>query len=464
MSAGNVIERLLPWNRIDPGIRELVQNTSGPLCIACSGGPDSMALQALVRHYWKDRTCILLHYNHRVRKASEQEEADLLRFAEQEHITIEVGHRPGNIGKTEAELREARYAFFQKMMRLHGASLLFLGHHQDDLFETVIMRLVRSSSLEGLIAPRAIHKTQHYTKVRPLLNFPKKDLISVCDALRIPYFTDSTNDSDDYLRNRVRHHILGAFDAVFCGTNWRKGFAETCSILAMHRDFLKTQETHFFDKNNACNSAGACEFYCECALPEKRIFLQKWLEEQNVNVRFELMEQILELWHSGESFSINLDSNHILRCKNGRLFLAKTEAVVPQSFQVFWRCGSVFMPNGYILDIKQKPFTPALYEKLASKQWDQTGAFVGDAEQLQLPLCVRHWQPGDAYVPFGKKHAKKVKDLFSAHKIVLACKHQLPIICDKTGGIAWIPGLPPADAFKVTPETKMCIFLFYRKA
>ena len=464
MSAENVIERLLPWNRIDSGIKELVKNTSGPLCIACSGGPDSMALQALIRHYWKDRTCILLHYNHRVRKASEQEETELLRFAGQEHIKIEVGHRPENIGETEAELREARYAFFQKMMRLHGASLLFLGHHQDDLFETVIMRLVRGSSLEGLIAPRAIHKTQHYTKVRPLLNFPKKDLISLCDALGIAYFTDSTNNSDSYLRNRVRHHILNAFDSVFCGTNWRKGFAETCSILAMHRDFLKQEETRFFDKNNTCDSTGACEFYCECTLQEKRIFLQKWFEKQNIHVRFELLEPILERWHSGEDFSINLDLNHLLMCKNGRLSLKKTEAVVPQSFQLFWRHGSVFMPDGYVLDTKLKPFTPALYEQLASKQWDQSYAFAGDAEKLPFPLCVRHWQLGDAYVPFGKKHAKKVKDLFSARKIAVACKHQLPVICGKTGAIAWIPGLPPADAFKVTRETKMCIFLFYRKA
>jgi tRNA(Ile)-lysidine synthetase, N-terminal domain/tRNA(Ile)-lysidine synthetase, C-terminal domain len=464
MSFENVIDRLLPWNRVDSAIKKLVEATPGPLCIACSGGPDSMALLLLVRHYWKGRACILLHYNHGIRKASETEESELRRFAEQQNIKIEVGHRPGNVGKTEGELREARYAFFRKMMRLHGASLLFLGHHQDDLFETVLMRLVRGSSLDGLVAPRAIHKMPHYIKVRPLLNFSKKELLAVCDGLGIPYFTDSTNDSDDYLRNRVRHHILGKFDSVFQGINWRKGFAETCSILAMHRDFLKTQQARFLAENKLSASTGACEFYCECALPQKRILLEKWLEKQNLNVRFELMEQIWNKWNSGEDFTVNLDAACHLKCENGRLNLIKTDAAHNPSFQLSWQHGTVFMPNGYTLEIKQEPFSQALYEKLIAKQWDQSCAFVGDAERLQFPLWVRDWRPGDAYCPLGKAHTKKVKELFLAQGITGARKHQLPVICDRNGAIAWIPGLPPADEFKVTGETKMCIFLFYRKA
>ena len=464
MIVGSGIERLLPWNRVDSAIKKLVQATPGPLCVACSGGPDSMALLMLVRHYWNDRACILLHYNHRVREASEAEEAKLRRFADQQDIKIEVGHRPENVGKTEGELRVARYAFFQRMMRLHGATLLFLGHHQDDLFETVIMRLVRGSSLEGLIAPRPIHKTPHCVKVRPLLNFSKKELTAACDGLGIPYFTDSTNDSDDYLRNRVRHHILQHFDSVFHGTNWRKGFAETCSILAMHRDFLKEQEAYFLTKNEWDDSNGACELYCDCEPCKKRIFLEKWLEKQNINVRFDLIGQILDRWNLGKDFTINLDAKYSLKCKNVRLSLVKRESADRRSFRLFWRWGTVFMPNGYTLRIGKEPFSQALYDKLVAKRWDQSCAFVGDADQLQFPLWVRDWQPGDAYCPLGKMHIKKVKDLFSAQGITGECKHQLPVVCDKNGAIAWIPGLPPADAFKVTKKTKMCIFLFYREA
>ena len=464
MSAENVIDRLLPWNRIDSDIKKLVETTSGPLCIGCSGGPDSMALFLLVRYYWKNRRCILLHYNHRIREASEIEEAELKRFAEQQNIKIEIGHRSEDIGKTEGDLREARYGFFRKMMRLHGASLLFLGHHQDDLFETVLMRLVRGSSLEGLIAPRTVHKTPYYIKVRPLLNFSKKELMAVCNSLGMPYFTDSTNDSDDYLRNRIRHHVLGKFDSVFRGIHWRKGFAETCRILAMHRNFLKTQEARFLTENKLSTSSGACEFYCECALPEKRILLEKWFEKQKVNVRFELMDQIWDKWNSGENFAINLDAMRSLKCEDGRLTLLKRESAHRYTFHLSWQCGTVFMPNGYTLKIKREAFSQDLYEKLMGKQWDQTCAFVGDAGRLQDPLWVRDWRPGDAYCPLGKSHAKKVKELFLAQGITGERKYSLPVICDKNGAIAWIPGLPPADAFKVTRGTKMCIFLFYRKA
>ena len=136
----------------------------------------------------------------------------------------------------------------------------------------------------------------------------------------------------------------------------------------------------------------------------------------------------------------------------------------PPPFQVSWHCGTIFMPNGYRLDVKQESFSQALFEKLITKQWDQGCAFVGDAERIEFPLCVRNWQPGDAYCPLGKTYAKKVKDLFLAQGITGERKHQLPVVCDKNGAIAWIPGLPPADTFKVTKTTKMCIFLFYRKA
>lgn len=464
MNAENIIHRLLPWNRVDSNIKRLVQVTPGPLCVACSGGPDSMALFALVKQYWGNRPCILLHYNHRVREASQEEEAKLLLFAKIQGIKIEVGHRPNHIGTTEVALREARYHFFQQMMRLHGASLLFLGHHQDDLFETVIMRLVRGSSLEGLIAPKSIHKTKYCVKLRPLLNFSKSELITLCERFGIPYFTDSTNASDKYLRNRVRHHVLTTFDSVFNNINWRKGFAETCRILAEHRDFSIKQEELFLAKYDLNSSTCARDVYCECTRYERRIFLKKWFEKQNVRIgRFETMDQILDRWDSNESFFINLDSKHGLKCECGNLSIVKKETLSQCTFRLFWRQGKVFMPNRCVLEMRKESVSQSLYRKLTSKQWDQSQAFVGDAEHIKFPLCIRTWQSGDAYRPLGKSQIRKVKDMFSAQKITAKHKHSLPVVCNPDGSILWIPGLPPADISKVTDKTKMCIFLFYQK-
>lgn len=464
MNAAHTLECLLPWNRVDVRIKQYVQATPGPLCVACSGGPDSMALLAFVRHYWKDRHCILLHYNHRVREASQEEERCLSQFAHHQGIKLEVGHRPAHVGSSEAELREARYHFFRKMMRLHEASLLFVGHHQDDLFETVIMRLVRGSSLEGLIAPKSIHKTEDYVKIRPLLSFSKAELVNACEILGIQYFTDNTNASDMCLRNRVRHHLLNAFDSVFSGIHWRKSFAETCRILDENREFLAKQEQQILDKYDLNASVCPYDICCENTRYGCRVFLKKWFEQQNIPVgRFEQVSQILDRWISGEDFSINLDSTHRLECTKGNLRIHKNDKVLHTTFEMFWRNGEIFMPNRYVLTLQKKAFTPALYRKLLAKQWVQTCTFVGDAAKFEWPLFVRHWQPGDAYCPLGKKQDQGVKHMFSTHKISVTCRHQLPVICTKDGSIVWIPGLPPADKFKVTDKTKMCIFLFYHK-
>ena len=85
-----------------------------------------------------------------------------------------------------------------------------------------------------------------------------------------------------------------------------------------------------------------------------------------------------------------------------------------------------------------------------------------DAEIFTPPYKIRFWQNGDRYHPLGAKNTVKVKDLFINRKIPIPEKHQRPVICSTNGEIAWIPGLPPADAFKLTPQTQRCVFLVYQ--
>ena len=459
------LEALLPYQQIPLKVRQAISSTHGPICVACSGGPDSMALLYMVQHYWPERLCIVLHYNHRVRKVSDAEEIALRDWVTKKMgLRIECGHREDKIGTSECALRQARYAFFEKILRLYNASILFLGHHQDDLFETVLMRLVRGVSLEGLIAPKAVQPTQTYTKLRPLLNFSKETLINICKICELPYFIDATNQTDMCLRNRIRHKLLTQFDDVFLGTNWRKGFAKTCSILAEHRDFLIQNETdvlwHFDFSKMSC----ARDVFCKLSLFEQRNFLRNWFQTHAIaTLCFDQIERVMGMLQLNQQGTINLDARHSLYIKNETLSLVLKEKLPLFSYEIFWLNGQLLFPNGYTLKMEVRDFSESLYGAIVSKKMSHNCVAVLDAASLTYPFRVRGIKPGDHYCPIGKNTDKKVKFLCNDKKIYADKKVWLPVITSKTGDIAWTPGLPPAEKFKVLPTTKKCIFLFYQK-
>lgn len=455
-----VIEEILPLGKIDPRVKNFVNACETPLCIACSGGPDSMALLMLVRYYWPNKECIILHYNHRVREVSAEEERKIKAFAEQLNMKIEVGHRLNTGMATEESLRKDRYVFFEKMLRLHQSRILLLGHHQDDLFETVLMRLVRGVGLEGLIAPRAIHSIRNYTKVRPLLGFKKTDLINVCKALKVSYFSDHTNETDICVRNRIRRQILGKFDDVFTH-NWRNGFARSCLILAEHRGYLqkklseKTQNIDFSSSSFPQNLFKAWEAV------EVRYFLQQWwawhkIEWSNVA----LLDNVVENLLCDASLSLNLNTDYEIKIDDTIIKLIKKDNFTKKNFKVNWSKGTLFFPNGKALRLEKHSCSEALLSQVIQGKFDHNSVVVLDAECVKFPLIVRNWQAGDRYCPIGKSHEKKLKDLFVDNKI--HGKNDLPVIGNSNGDILWGPGLPPAFKAKISPSTKMCIFLFYQ--
>ena len=456
------IPKFLPSNKNDIRIMEWLESHPGPLCIACSGGPDSMGLLLWVLYYYPQRPCILLHYDHRIRSVSTTEANQLKILAKQLGVSIEVGYRDEAIGTTEAELRDARYKFFEQMLKLHHASILLLGHHQDDLFETVLMRLVRGVSLEGLIAPKAIHSYKNYTKVRPLLNFTKKDLQLACDHFGIPYFLDETNRSDMCIRNRIRHHVLNQFEYIFKSKNWRQGMARTCSVLAEQRDYLNKHIEQKFSTYDF--SKGSCDksFFKSLHKFECRSFLQKLFQLHGIrNYSFDILDKIIENIYVDSKSCINIDENHRVIFDQKCLYLLKNTEIFNKPFTLSWKHGSFIFPDRSSLTSKTEPFSTELFIDIKNGKFSHKNMAILDADLISSVKIVRNWLPGDRYQPLGFIYEKKVKNLFVENKIHGKDKLR-PIVCDVNSDIVWIPGLPPSEKFKVRESTKLCFFLIYK--
>ncbi len=175
-------------------------------CVTCavSGGADSMAL-LWAMYLLRESLGIELHavhFNHGLRGAeSDADEAFVRQFCHQFDIPLIVGRgevRPGKKG-LEAAARDARYAFFATL-----PGKISTAHTADDNAETVLMHLVRGTGLKGLggIAP------VRGRIIRPMLNVTRKQVLAFLDEYHVSYVIDSSNNTDAFLRNRLRHHVM----------------------------------------------------------------------------------------------------------------------------------------------------------------------------------------------------------------------------------------------------------------
>lgn len=171
---------------------------------AVSGGADSMAL-LFAMYLLQNKLHIRLsaaHFNHNLRgEESQRDEAFVRQFCESYGIPLHVGSgiiTPGKKG-LEAAAREARYRFFATL-----PGKIATAHTCDDNAETILMHLVRGTGLKGLggISPVSGQL------IRPMLTCSRQDVEDFLAEYSIRHIEDSSNSTDDFLRNRMRHHVL----------------------------------------------------------------------------------------------------------------------------------------------------------------------------------------------------------------------------------------------------------------
>lgn len=185
-------------------------------CLAFSGGADSLALLLLLWAHWPERRdrLVALHFNHRLRgRAADADATFCQKVCTALGVRCRVGEwRGARRGASEAAARAARHMFFAREMKRLGARVLWLAHQQDDIAETMFMRLARGSGTEGLAAPRPVQpQTDGRVHLRPLLTVKKAELMKALRAAGAGWREDATNAGDDFFRNRVRRAVLPAW-------------------------------------------------------------------------------------------------------------------------------------------------------------------------------------------------------------------------------------------------------------
>jgi tRNA(Ile)-lysidine synthetase-like protein len=193
-------------------IRNKINLKPGDTIVAgVSGGPDSMALIYILNEFKEkmDLRLVCAHINHNTRKETEEEEKYLRNYCKENNIIFEcIKVDKWGDDNFENEARTVRYNFFEELVDNYGAKYLMTAHHADDLIETILMRIVRGSTLKGYSGFSKIVQKNGYKIIRPLITLTKDEIIEFDKKNNIKYFIDSTNNDDVHTRNRYRHVVL----------------------------------------------------------------------------------------------------------------------------------------------------------------------------------------------------------------------------------------------------------------
>ena len=371
---------------------------------AVSGGADSMAL-LWAMYLLREKLGIRLsaaHFNHHLRGAESDRDAQFVRdFCDRFEIPLYVGEGAVTAGEKglEAAARDARYAFLDVL-----PGKIATAHTADDNAETVLMHLLRGTGLKGLGGIMPVNGR----RIRPMLTCTRQQVIAFLEEYHIAFVEDSSNGSDDFLRNRLRHHVMPLLKRE------NPCLAENVSHMAME---LREDEAALSDLASFEELPKVSELRSLSAPVRSRV-LERFLKQNGV--KEPEREHILlaeNLVFSDKPSASGQFPGNVTLCRNyDRLEIAKPaaspEAVsLPLNGEVLWEGMDLLVrccPAREIVNT-ERVFTVRCSGK----------------------LILRSRQSGDEMrLPGGTKSLKK---LFIDKKIPAPLRQNVPVVADEAG-------------------------------
>lgn len=406
---------------------------NNPIVVGVSAGPDSMCLLDLLQK--QNANIIICHINHNVRKESIKEEEYLRKYA-QEHKLIFESMKIDSYAEHnfENEARKKRYSFYEKILKKYNSKKLFLAHHGDDLIETVLMKIVRGSNLEGYAGIKSVSNIKDYQIIRPLLSVTKEEIINYNKSHNITYFIDSSNTNTDYTRNRYRQNILPLLKSE--DKDVHKRFLKYSNILLEYDNYTKKLVKENINKIYQNNIIDINELLkLDNFLIKNTLYYilnNIYDNEPNIITEKHINSIIDMIYNSRPNLSINLPNNRILVKEYNKLII-KNNIVIPSDYKI------KFNDNLIIENF--------VFNKIDYTDDDSNFICRIDLSNIETPLFFRNKKEGDYIILKGSNNRKKVKEIFIEKKIPIAKRKIYPILTDSKDNIIWIPG---------TKKSKFC--------
>ncbi|MCE5330953.1 MAG: tRNA lysidine(34) synthetase TilS [Bacteroidales bacterium] len=419
------------------------------LIVGVSGGADSVALLHILHSLGYN--CIIAHCNFKLRKdESDRDEIFVRTLADEMKIPAHfidfktTEYAVAQKISIEMAARELRYAWFEELRLQYDATAIAVAHHADDSIETLLMNLIRGTGLRGMtgIPPR------NGKVVRPLLCCSREEILAYLMKYDLAFVEDSTNASSDYTRNKFRNEVLPLLEEI--NPSVRRVLYETIQrfegIQAVFQQALTDSSLQIVENSPKGFKIDIGKLKLQADVP---------------TVLYELISPYG--FHPDQILSIvkHLDS------EPGKLFYSDSHCLIKDRKYLIINTKSEVNSHEYRIDENNlEIFEPVhLQIKLFERNSDfvisrETDRIHIDADKIQFPLTLRHWNEGDSFVPFGMQGRKKVSDFFIDIKLNLNEKNQALLLLSGND-IVWILGYRTDNRFKVSDKTKRVLEITY---
>lgn len=408
------------------------------LLLAVSGGLDSMVLIHLFQELQFD--IAIAHCNFQLRGVESFEDQKFIQeYADASSIPIYVNQFETTAFADDYKLsiqvaaRELRYNWFYELLETENFDFLLTAHHADDNLETFLINLSRGTGLDGLTGiPKQNNKI-----IRPLLPFTRQEIESYAKEHQLKWREDSSNASDKYLRNKIRHDMvpmLKEFNPNFISSFQKtqnylqeaQVMVEDAAIMIYQQVSREEGDTIHFDLKKLKQ------------LPNFKSYLYQWLKEFG----FSAWEDVYDLVESQSGKLIFSEEYRLLK---NRDYLILSPFHSATDSEVFF-----INKNEKKVNI---PLKLSLCNVSHHSKHSNTAIFV-DQDTLIYPLTVRRWNVGDSFQPFGMNgKTKKVSKFFKDEKLSLLEKENTWILCSNNQ-IVWIIGYRSDERFKADNTTQ----------
>lgn len=419
------------------------------ILLAISGGIDSVVMAEL---FHKSQIKFgIAHCNFELREdESDEDERFVTGLALKYKVpcftrrfdTLSIAHSQGI--SIQMAARELRYAWFETIRMQENFDLIATAHHLDDQVETFFINLIRGTGIAGL---HGIPLRQGNV-IRPLLFAYRKDITEFALSNELHYRSDSSNATTKYLRNKIRHELIPVINEM--NPDFSSQLSTTIKRIA-DIEWIVDQTIQDWQSKVMKKKGSGFIVDIHALINSEPLMTLSWELLSPFGFNQSQVGNIISCIRNdsgNESSKIFLSTSWRLIKNRQQLIIQPLQKKAPGKkflIQDFKKRKSLKIPIPLVL-IKYED--PSQYEIPISKTM---ASFDGD--KISFPLCLRKWEPGDVFYPYGLNRKKKLSDFYIDQKFSLPEKENCWLLCSEKK-ILWIIGHRIDHRFRITSKTK----------
>ena len=438
-------------NRITLNLKTLIDNEKPHFLLAVSGGIDSMVLLNFFQKNHESFTFSVAHINHNYHSDSKKMENLVKNQCDKMNsdLIIENIFLKEVKSNIESNFRKMRYSKLEEIRKRIKADFILTAHHADDQVETILMKILNSSGVEGLQGLRKLNQNI----IRPMFNISKREISDYASLNNVKFIDDPTNCDDLFTRNFLRMNVIPELkkiknDIHIPFNNFTDRIDEVHDLITFNVQNFCNSDSYIVRQNTI--EINKSEFYNLPFLVQLRIISNLCLNAKNSFSKTDIRE-IKDLFRKNLSGSSKIVNEKTILVDRNSLFIYNdTNDGIFSNVEAGEEFNGVNFSFFWDFNKAPKNFTN-----------DKEVEYI-DASKINNNLVIRSVRDSDSFLPLGMNGKKKVKKYLKDRNLSFVKRKESLVVCNEND-IIWVAGYHLSEKYKIHKNSvKIAKLNFFR--